>query len=160
MSDIPLDEIVSQEKLFKLTNINLEVKKGSLVAVVGAVGSGKSTFLNSLIGETKKSQGSVMICGTTGYAAQEAWIQNASVKDNILFGLEYEKDKYLKAIRDCALEHDLSVLTDGDLTQIGEKGINLSGGQKQRVNLARMVYFNPDIALMDDPLSAVDCKLL
>ncbi|KAI9339972.1 P-loop containing nucleoside triphosphate hydrolase protein [Obelidium mucronatum] len=142
-----------------LRNINLDVPKGSLVAIVGAVGSGKSSLLNAIVGEMKKTKGSVTFSAKMGYAAQTAWIQNATVKDNILFGLPYNRDRYLRAIRDCALETDLRVLPDGDQTSIGERGINLSGGQKQRVNLARLVYYNADIVLMDDPLSAVDAHV-
>ncbi|KAI8910190.1 P-loop containing nucleoside triphosphate hydrolase protein [Gorgonomyces haynaldii] len=153
------DENTIEENKSHLTNINISIPKGKLVAIVGAVGSGKSTLLNSLIGETKKLSGKVSFSGKVGYAAQQAWIQNATVKDNILFGLPYERTRYLRAIRACCLEKDLEVLADGDMTQIGERGINLSGGQKQRVNLARMVYFNPDIVLMDDPLSAVDAHV-
>ncbi|KAI8831071.1 P-loop containing nucleoside triphosphate hydrolase protein [Chytriomyces cf. hyalinus JEL632] len=142
-----------------LRNINLEIKRGSLVAIVGAVGSGKSSLLNAIIGEMKKVNGSVSFSSKLGYAPQSAWIQNANVKDNILFGLPFNRDAYLRAIRDCALETDLKALPDGDLTSIGERGINLSGGQKQRVNLARLVYYNADIVMMDDPLSAVDAHV-
>ncbi|KAJ3291659.1 hypothetical protein HDU79_002170 [Rhizoclosmatium sp. JEL0117] len=142
-----------------LRNINLDVPQGSLVAIVGSVGSGKSSLLNAIVGEMKKTKGSVVFNSKMGYAPQTAWIQNATVKENILFGLPYNRDRYLRAIRDCALETDLRVLPDGDQTSIGERGINLSGGQKQRVNLARLVYYNADIVLMDDPLSAVDAHV-
>ncbi|KAI8618287.1 P-loop containing nucleoside triphosphate hydrolase protein [Chytriomyces sp. MP71] len=142
-----------------LRDINLNVEKGKLVAIVGAVGSGKSSLLNAIIGEMKRVKGSVSFYSNLGYAPQTAWIQNASVKDNILFGRAYDRDRYLRAIRDCALEPDLNALPDGDQTSIGERGINLSGGQKQRVNLARLVYYNADIVLMDDPLSAVDAHV-
>ncbi|KAJ3020955.1 UNVERIFIED_CONTAM: hypothetical protein HDU68_009889 [Siphonaria sp. JEL0065] len=157
-----------------LRNINLDIPKGSLVAIVGSVGSGKSSLLNAIIGEMKKLNGEIIFSGGLGYAPQTAWIQNATLKDNILFGNKYDEVKYQNAIQACALESDLKVLPDGDQTSIGERGINLSGGQKQRVNLARLVYFDPDIALLDgqfkpfffpgqvtksclsDPLSAVD----
>ncbi|KAI8928981.1 hypothetical protein BC831DRAFT_45566 [Entophlyctis helioformis] len=142
-----------------LRNINLTIPRGKLVAVVGTVGSGKSSLLNALIGEMKRVSGIVSFSGSLGYAPQQAWIQNASVKDNILFGLPYDEARYLATIRDCALEKDLEILPDGDLTQIGERGINLSGGQKQRINIARLVYFNSQIALLDDPLSAVDAHV-
>ena len=94
--------------------------------------------------------------GSVGYAAQQAWIQNASIKENIRFGLPMDEEKYLNSISLCQLESDLAQCPDRDETQIGEKGINLSGGQKQRINLARLVYYDPDIVLLDDPLSAVD----
>nr|KAJ3421673.1 hypothetical protein HK105_002724 [Polyrhizophydium stewartii] len=142
-----------------LRNINLAIPRGKLVAVVGPVGSGKSSLLNALVGEMKHVKGSVTFSSRLGYASQQAWIQNASVKDNILFGQPLDQERYHAVIRDCSLEKDLEILADGDLTQIGERGINLSGGQKQRVNLAHMVYFNADIVLLDDPLSAVDAHV-
>ncbi|KAJ1554992.1 hypothetical protein HK096_010528 [Nowakowskiella sp. JEL0078] len=147
------------EHVFSLKNINLNIKNGELVAVVGAVGSGKSSLLNALIGEMKNVSGSVTFSGSLGYAAQSAWIQNATLKDNVLFGKEYDEQKYLHALIDAALLPDLKVLPDGDQTSIGERGINLSGGQKQRCNLARLIYTDSDIVLIDDPLSAVDAHV-
>ena len=144
---------------FTLSDINLSVPKGSLVAVVGTVGSGKSSLLNGIIGEMKLAKGKIEVSGSIGYCPQQAWIQNATFKDNVLFGVPFNEERYYKAIRDCALEKDLELLQDGDLTEIGERGINLSGGQKQRVNLARVLYFDSDIVLLDDPLSAVDGML-
>ena len=94
--------------------------------------------------------------GSVAYVAQTAWIQNASVRDNILFGSPYNKERYEQVVEACALQQDLQILVAGDQTEIGEKGINLSGGQKQRVALARAVYADSDIYLFDDPLSAVD----
>ncbi|KAJ3344887.1 hypothetical protein HDU91_007522 [Kappamyces sp. JEL0680] len=139
-----------------LHELTLRVKKGALVGIVGAVGSGKSTLLNSIIGEVSLVDGKMALSGSTGLASQQPWIQNATIRDNIVFGQEYNEERYLAALRDAALERDLEILPDGDMTEIGERGINLSGGQKQRVSLARLIYFNPDIALLDDPLSAVD----
>ncbi|KAJ3086454.1 hypothetical protein HK100_008695, partial [Physocladia obscura] len=139
-----------------LKNINLKIKKGDLVAVVGAVGSGKSSLLNALIGEMKTVSGTVTFSGSLSYAAQTAWIQNATVKENVVFGKAYDKLKYLHALVDSALLPDMKVLQDADQTSIGERGINLSGGQKQRVNMARLLYCDSDIVLIDDPLSAVD----
>ncbi|KAI9346900.1 hypothetical protein BDR26DRAFT_892813 [Obelidium mucronatum] len=153
------DNIVQDVKISSLKNINLNVEKGCLVAVVGAVGSGKSSLLNALIGEMATKKGTITFSGSLGYAAQTAWIQNASVRDNILFGKEFNKERYFNAILDAALLPDLKVLADGDQTSIGERGINLSGGQKQRVNLARLIYANSDIVLIDDPLSAVDAHV-
>ncbi|KAI8621186.1 P-loop containing nucleoside triphosphate hydrolase protein [Chytriomyces sp. MP71] len=143
----------------QLRNINLNFKRGDLVAVVGAVGSGKSSLLNAIIGEMKRENGSVVYSGNLGYAPQSAWIQNATLKENILFGNDYDEERYRATISACALEPDLRVLPAGDLTSIGERGINLSGGQKQRVNLARLLYYDADIVLMDDPLSAVDAHV-
>jgi ABC-type multidrug transport system fused ATPase/permease subunit len=144
---------------FSLKDIDLRIPKGQLVAVVGAVGAGKSTLLHSLIGETKKVHGTVQFSGSVGYAPQQAWIQNATVKENILFGSAYDEQRYVETIYTCALEKDIQSFQDQDDTQIGERGINLSGGQKQRINIARLVYNNPDIVLMDDPLSAVDAHV-
>ena len=112
---------------FNLSGINLKIPKGKIVAVVGAVGAGKSTFLNSLIGETKKLKGSVTFSGSVGYAPQQAWIQNATVRENILFGTDYDETRYMETIYTCALEKDLASFQDRDSTQIGERGINLSG---------------------------------
>ncbi|TPX60041.1 hypothetical protein PhCBS80983_g02066 [Powellomyces hirtus] len=139
-----------------LRNINFSIPKGALVAIVGPVGSGKSSLLNALIGEMKRKSGSVSFSGTLGYCPQQAWIQNTTLRDNITFGRDFDRTKYLRVLRDCALEQDLQVLSNADRTEIGERGINLSGGQKQRVNLARVCYFDSDIVLLDDPLSAVD----
>ncbi|XP_028401273.1 multidrug resistance-associated protein 1-like [Dendronephthya gigantea] len=142
-----------------LKNINIHVKKGSLVAVVGQVGCGKSSLLSGLLGEMEKSNGEVIKNGSTAYVPQQAWIQNDTVRENILFGKCFDPKRYHKVIDSCALTPDLEVLAAGDKTQIGERGVNLSGGQKQRINLARAVYFNADIYLLDDPLSAVDAHV-
>ncbi|ORX52519.1 hypothetical protein BCR36DRAFT_349904 [Piromyces finnis] len=144
---------------FRLHDINIKIKKNSLTAIVGTVGSGKSSLINAIIGEMKREKGKIIHGGTISYCSQQAWIQNATVRDNILFGKEYNEELYRKVIEYCALTHDLEIFPDGDMTEIGERGINLSGGQKQRINLARAVYFNSDIILMDDPLSAVDAHV-
>ena len=109
-----------------------------------------------MLGELEKLSGSVNVVGNIAYVPQQAWMQNATVKDNILFGKVYNKAKYEGVIDACALRSDLKILPGGDSTEIGEKGINLSGGQKQRVSLARAVYNDAEIYLLDDPLSAVD----
>ncbi|CAG9578808.1 unnamed protein product [Danaus chrysippus] len=139
-----------------LKNINLQIPRGGLVAVVGAVGSGKSSLLSALLGEMNKISGRVNTNGVIAYVPQQAWIQNATLQDNILFGKPLEKVKYNNVINVCALKPDFDVLPGGDQTEIGEKGINLSGGQKQRVSLARAVYYDADNYFLDDPLSAVD----
>lgn len=139
-----------------LKNISLSIPSGSLVAVVGFVGSGKSSFLSAILGEMKKLSGRVNVVGSTAYVPQQAWMLNASLRDNILFGKDYNKRTYERVITGCALKPDLAMLTGGDKIEIGEKGINLSGGQKQRISLARAVYADMDIYLLDDPLSAVD----
>ena len=135
-----------------LKNISLRVKKNKLVAVVGQVGTGKSSLLSALLGELEKLKGMVNVSGKIAYVPQQAWIQNSTLRQNILFTSDYNERFYKKVIDSCALEPDLKILSAGDMTEIGEKGINLSGGQKQRVSLARAVYSNADIYLMDDPL--------
>lgn len=139
-----------------LKNINLKVRKGNLTAIVGQVGSGKTSLISALLGEMEKVKGQVNVDGRVAYVPQQAWIQNATLQDNILFGRTLDKRYYDEVVKACALEPDLAMLPGGDQTEIGEKGINLSGGQKQRVALARAVYSGADIYLFDDPLSAVD----
>uniref|UniRef100_A0A8C3LZ34 Canalicular multispecific organic anion transporter 2 n=1 Tax=Chrysolophus pictus TaxID=9089 RepID=A0A8C3LZ34_CHRPC len=136
--------------------INLLVPSGALVAVVGHVGCGKSSLVSALLGEMEKLEGEVAVKGSVAYVPQQAWIQNATLKDNILFGQAPNEQKYQNTLEACALKTDLEVLPGGDHTEIGEKGINLSGGQRQRVSLARAVFSSSDIYLLDDPLSAVD----
>uniref|UniRef100_A0A3P9ATB7 Canalicular multispecific organic anion transporter 1 n=1 Tax=Maylandia zebra TaxID=106582 RepID=A0A3P9ATB7_9CICH len=139
-----------------LKDVNLDIEPGRLVAVVGAVGSGKSSLMSALLGEMHSTKGFINIRGSLAFVPQQAWIQNATLKDNILFGSPHEEERFKKVIQACALAPDLELLPGGDLTEIGEKGINLSGGQKQRVSLARATYSQADIYLLDDPLSAVD----
>ncbi|KAM0050640.1 putative ABC-type xenobiotic transporter [Helianthus debilis subsp. tardiflorus] len=137
-------------------NLNFEIKNGELAAIVGSVGSGKSSLLSSVIGEMHKISGKVRVCGSTAYVAQTAWIQNGTIQDNIMFGLPMDRQKYKEVIKNCCLEKDLEMMELGDQTEIGERGINLSGGQKQRIQLARAVYQDCDIYLLDDIFSAVD----
>lgn len=139
-----------------LPNISLNIPHNKLIAIVGRVGSGKSSLLSAILGDMYKLSGSVNVCGSMAYVPQVAWIQNATMKKNILFTSEYDETRYKEVLAGAALEADISILAAGDETEIGEKGINLSGGQKQRVSLARAVYANSDIYLFDDPLSAVD----
>lgn len=141
-----------------LRDINLVVKRGHKVAVCGTIGSGKSTLLQSFLGEITKVAGKLELSGRVAYVAQTAWIQTGSVKDNILFGLPYDDARYKMAVKACALEQDIRSFSHGDLTEIGERGINMSGGQKQRIQLARAVYNDADIYLLDDPFSAVDAQ--
>uniref|UniRef100_A0A1X7UX79 ABC-type glutathione-S-conjugate transporter n=1 Tax=Amphimedon queenslandica TaxID=400682 RepID=A0A1X7UX79_AMPQE len=141
---------------FLLSNIELSIKPGELVAVVGPVGSGKSALISAIIGEMNKLKGSVVLRGRVAYVPQIAWILNDTVKNNITFGKRFNSNFYNEVLKACTLEADLEILPGGDMTEIGEKGINLSGGQKQRVSLARAVYQESDVYLLDDPLSAVD----
>uniref|UniRef100_A0A663N716 Multidrug resistance-associated protein 1 n=1 Tax=Athene cunicularia TaxID=194338 RepID=A0A663N716_ATHCN len=140
-------------------SINFTVPEGSLVAVVGQVGCGKSSLLSALLGEMDKKEGYVVVKGSVAYVPQQAWVQNATLEDNIIFGREMNESRYKRVIEACALLPDIEILPTGDKTEIGEKGVNLSGGQKQRVSLARAVYCNADVYLFDDPLSAVDAHV-
>ncbi|KAJ7416043.1 ATP binding cassette subfamily C member 1 [Willisornis vidua] len=142
-----------------LNSINFTVPEGSLVAVVGQVGCGKSSLLSALLGEMDKKEGYVVVKGSVAYVPQQAWVQNATLEDNIIFGREMNESRYKRVIEACALLPDIEILPTGDKTEIGEKGVNLSGGQKQRVSLARAVYCNADVYLLDDPLSAVDAHV-
>lgn len=139
-----------------LSNINLSVKKGELDCIVGKVGSGKSSIIQSLLGDLYKLDGEVKVRGKVAYVSQVPWIVNGTVKENILFGHKEEPEFYQKVLKACALTVDLKILPKGDRTEVGEKGISLSGGQKARLALARAVYARADVYLLDDPLSAVD----
>ncbi|KAF7834505.1 ABC transporter C family member 14-like [Senna tora] len=136
----------------------MEIKRGDFAAVIGTVGSGKSSLLASVLGEMHKISGKVRVSGTAAYVAQTSWIQNVTIQENILFGLPMKSEKYKEVIRVCCLEKDFGMLEYGDQTEIGERGINLSGGQKQRIQLARAVYQDSDIYLLDDIFSAVDSQ--
>ncbi|XP_068192205.1 multidrug resistance-associated protein 1 isoform X2 [Antennarius striatus] len=142
-----------------LKKLNVCIPEGSLVAVVGHVGSGKSSLLSALLGEMEKLEGTVVVKGLVAYVSQQAWIQNSTLKDNIMFGQERRETWYQSVVEACALQPDLELLPAGDETEIGEKGVNLSGGQKQRVSLARAVYCDREVYLLDDPLSAVDANV-
>ncbi|KAJ6639011.1 Multidrug resistance-associated protein 1, partial [Pseudolycoriella hygida] len=142
-----------------LKSIDMKVNNGELVAIVGSVGSGKSSLLSAVLGEMSKLSGRVHVVGKTAYVSQQAWIQNCTLRANILFGKPFDEKRYQSVIAACALEMDIGMLPAGDQTEIGEKGINLSGGQKQRISLARAVYHEADIYLLDDPLSAVDAHV-
>ncbi|KAG7222014.1 hypothetical protein INR49_028178 [Caranx melampygus] len=139
-----------------LKRLNVCIPEGSLVAVVGHVGSGKSSLLSALLGEMDKLEGTVAVKGSVAYVPQQAWIQNSTLRENIVFGQERRDAWYQCVVEACALLPDLDILPAGDETEIGEKGVNLSGGQKQRVSLARAVYCDRAVYLLDDPLSAVD----
>ncbi|KAJ7972577.1 ABC transporter C family member 5 [Quillaja saponaria] len=139
-----------------LSGIHLKVERGMQVAVCGMVGSGKSSFLSCILGEIPKLSGEVRVCGNSAYVPQSAWIQSGNIEENILFGSPMDKPKYKNVLHACSLKKDLELFSHGDQTIIGDRGINLSGGQKQRVQLARALYQDADIYLLDDPFSAVD----
>lgn len=175
----------SVKEIITLKNINLNIAKGEFICIIGEVGSGKSSLINALmgdliyvpdevveqIGEQKvdestikelfdrsRHSGIIKYSGSVSYVQQVPWIQNKTLRDNILFGEPLDEDKYNNTIEKCQLSQDFELLDGGDLTEIGEKGINLSGGQKARVSLARAVYADRDIILMDDPISALDAN--
>ncbi|TID30754.1 hypothetical protein CANINC_000670 [Pichia inconspicua] len=164
-SDIP-SSLSSTEKMHEvqktsfpgLHNINFKIKKGEFVVVTGSIGSGKSSLLDAMAGLMKRvnghvySRGKLLLCGYP-------WVQNATIRDNILFGLPYDVEKYEKIVHACCLADDFNQFEGGDMTEVGERGITLSGGQKARINLARAIYADPDIILLDDVLSAVDAKV-
>ncbi|CAK7324073.1 unnamed protein product [Dovyalis caffra] len=139
-----------------LRNVNFEIKPGEKVAICGEVGSGKSTLLAAILGEVPHTQGNIQVYGRIAYVSQTAWIQTGTIRENILFGSEMDRQQYQDTLERCCLVKDLELLPYGDLTEIGERGVNLSGGQKQRIQLARALYQNADIYLLDDPFSAVD----
>ena len=139
-----------------LENINFVARKAELSCIVGRVGAGKSSFLEAILGDIWKIHGEVTVHGGIAYVAQQTWVMNASVKENIVFGHRWDPHFYEKTINACALIEDLKTLPDGDQTEVGERGISLSGGQKARLTLARAVYARADVYLLDDCLSAVD----
>jgi ATP-binding cassette subfamily C (CFTR/MRP) protein 4 len=151
--------VVKYEKSAVLNDVSIEVSSGELVGIAGAAGSGKSTLLQVVLKEVEPTKRFVDVEGAVSYAAQEAWIFSASVRQDILFGQEMDQDKYQKVIRVCALVEDLSLFPHGDQTLVGDRGVMLSGGQKATISLARASYRDADIYLLDDPLSAVDAHV-
>ena len=146
----------SSDVAWSLRGVNLELHGNELVCVVGKVGSGKSSLVQAVIGEMEKVGGKVSVGGRIAYASQQPWIVNARLKDNVTFGRPFDQGRWEAAVDACCLSQDLEVLPGGEDTEIGEKGINLSGGQKQRISLARAMYQDADVYILDDPLSAVD----
>jgi ABC-type multidrug transport system fused ATPase/permease subunit len=139
-----------------LHDINFTARRGELSCIVGIVGMGKSSLLQTMLGDLYKIKGEVVMRGASAYVAQSPWVMNASVRENIVFGHRWDPQFYDRTIKACALADDFAILPDGDQTEVGERGISLSGGQKARLTLARAVYARADIYLLDDVLSAVD----
>lgn len=146
----------SDDKLPTVQNISVDLKPGDLLVIIGPVGSGKSTFLTSLLHELRPVSGRISMKGKVSYSSEEAWLVNDSVRNNILFGEPYEAERYAKVVQVCALQPDLARMPAADRTLVGENGASLSGGQKTRIVLARAIYRAADIYLLDSPLSAVD----
>lgn len=154
----------AQENVPYLNKVNLKIPRGSLAAIVGPVGSGKSSLLQAMIGTMTQSSGQTVRGSAISYASQTPWIQNATIRDNILFDQPFDEKLYWRVVRVCCLIQDLDSFPARDLTEIGERGVNLSGGQKARLSLARSVYFTAssgsgEMVVMDDPLSAVDAHV-
>ncbi|KAF9941830.1 hypothetical protein BGZ67_003920 [Mortierella alpina] len=142
-----------------IKDVNIALKKDCLLTVVGRVGSGKSSLIAALCGDLERVSGEIRVRGSVAFIPQQAWIMNDTLRNNILFGNAYDPHYYKKTIEACCLQPDFDMLSGGDMTEIGERGINLSGGQKARISLARAVYARADIYLFDDPLSAVDAHV-
>jgi ATP-binding cassette, subfamily C (CFTR/MRP), member 1 len=180
-------QVFNVDDSIQVKDLDIQIQKGEFICVIGEVGSGKSSLINALLGDmiymsddtigeyqgkkmddavrheliekSKEHKGIVKIGGSVSYVQQSPWIQNKTIRDNILFGLPLDENKYNRIIELCELASDLEILPGGDLTEIGEKGINLSGGQKARISLARAIYADADIILMDDPISALDSNV-
>lgn len=147
------ESTLSEVEPFKLHDVSFSVGRNELIAIIGGVGSGKSSLLAALAGDMRKTSGDVTIGASRAFCPQYAWIQNATARENIVFGKPFDRKWYRKVVDACALQPDFEMLPNGDQTEIGERGITVSGGQKQRLNIARAIYFHSDLVLMDDPLS-------
>ncbi|KAK3160951.1 hypothetical protein QOZ80_1BG0069220 [Eleusine coracana subsp. coracana] len=151
------DNILKKTSFAVKIDSKVNIKTGQKVAVCGPVGSGKSSLLCAILGEIPRVSGSgTTVIGLSAYVPQSAWIQTGTVQDNVLFGKAMDKPIYDEALQGCALDKDVALWANGDMTLVEERGINLSGGQKQRIQLARALYSDADVYLLDDPFSAVD----
>ena len=150
---------MDREDSYTLQDIEFCTPANSLTVITGSVGSGKSTLLSVIAGEVLCTHGEVSCRGTLAYVPQTAWVFSGTIRDNILFGLSYDDSKYTRVIEACALTDDIQQFPDTDQTLVGRRGVVLSGGQRARISLARAVYANADVYLLDDPLSAVDFRV-
>ncbi|XP_040284416.1 multidrug resistance-associated protein 5 isoform X2 [Bufo bufo] len=154
--EIQLSNVRLQRTLY---NIDLDIEMGKLIGICGSVGSGKTSLISAILGQMTLLEGSIAVNGSFAYVAQQAWILNATLRDNILFGNDYDEERYNTVLSVCCLRPDLAILPNSDLTEIGERGANLSGGQRQRISLARALYSDRSIYILDDPLSALDAHV-
>ncbi|CAJ0582938.1 unnamed protein product, partial [Mesorhabditis spiculigera] len=155
----PIVETVKETEVFHLQNIDLKIKKRELIGICGVVGSGKSALLNSILGHMEQETGEAQVGGDIAYVPQTPWIQNATFQENVFFGLEENKIRYHRVVDACQLKRDLAQMPEKEKTEIGERGATLSGGQKARISLARALYSNRDVYLLDDVLASVDRKV-
>ena len=154
-----MEDFSKKDDHWKLSDIDISCKKGALTFIVGKVGAGKSTLIHSILGETKYDGTINVFANNIGFCAQHPWIFNDTLRENILFHSEFNEERYWQVIEACALQEDLDILPNSDMTEIGEHGINLSGGQQARISLARAVYRDCDLYLLDDIFSAVDAHV-
>ncbi|KAK7090505.1 hypothetical protein V1264_010291 [Littorina saxatilis] len=143
----------------QLCNVNVKIKKGELIGICGMKGSGKSSFLAAIMGRLQLLHGEVKVTGRVAYVGQEPWIFNGTARENITFGHSFDSDRFDKIVSACQLNKDFETFGAADLVEIGDRGITLSGGQKQRICLARAMYSNSNVYLLDDPLSALDIQM-
>ena len=148
-----------REERMALKDISFSVNNGQMLAVTGSVGSGKSSLLMAILGELPAINGTISFNGTIAFVPQIPWVFSGTIRDNILFGRSFDKNRYHEILNVCCMQTDLANFPLGDLTEIGHRGVSLSGGQRVRVSLARALYSDADIYLLDDPLSAVDAKV-
>ncbi|CAG9820276.1 unnamed protein product [Phaedon cochleariae] len=157
-----IEEKNGDDLVFQLNNINLKIKKGQFIGIVGSVGSGKSSLLSAILGELSKTSGNIVISQIEsgfGFVTQQPWLQRGTIRDIILFGKPYDDTKYKSVLFACGLEEDMQILPAGDMTGVGESGTTLSGGQKARIALARAVYQDKSVYILDDIMSAVDIRV-
>jgi len=154
------DAAAEEQVPFHLDRLNLAISRDELIAVVGGVGCGKTSLLAAIAGEMRLTSGQVQQGSNIAYCSQYAWIQNATVRDNITFGKPFNKDWYRRVVDACALQPDFKSFTAGDQTEVGERGITLSGGQKQRISIARAIYFDADIIVSSTMIPCVITNIL